>query len=248
MQRVIGVMSGKGGVGKTVTSINLGAALHEFGQENTIVDADVSSANLTIHLGLPDSSISLQDVLDGEAHIFKALRVIPRGMKIIPASISLDKNISDLSKLGDVLRGGLEGLTIVDSPPGFSKEVYHIMKASDDVLIITNPDVPSVTDAVKIIEIARKMDKNVLGIVINRVKGDSFEIMPHEIESLCEVPVVSKVPEDKNIKKSVFERIPVIYHSPYSPAAIEFRQLAARILGKSYFPPRMLVLRRVFNF
>ncbi|MBN2518300.1 MAG: cell division ATPase MinD [Candidatus Altiarchaeota archaeon] len=247
MQRVIGVLSGKGGVGKTVTSINLGAALHEFGQDNTIVDADISSANLTIHLGLPDSTISLQDVLDGEAHIFKALRVIPRGMKIVPASISLEKNISDLTRLGDVVRGGLDGLTILDSPPGFSKEVYHIMKASDDILMITNPDVPSVTDAVKIIEIAKKMEKNVLGIVVNRVNGDSFEVMPHEIEALCEVPVVSKVPEDKNIKRAIFERIPIVYHSPYSPASIEFRYLAARLLGKSYIPPRMLFLRRVFN-
>lgn len=248
MQRVIGVMSGKGGVGKTVTSVNLGAALHEFGQENTIVDADISSANLTIHLGLPDAQLSLQDVLDGEAHIFKALRVIPRGMKIVPASISLEKNVSDLSKLKDVLRSGLDGLVIIDPPPGFSKDVYHIMKACDDVMVVTNPDVPSVTDALKTIEISKKMDKNVLGIVVNRVKNDSFEVLPNEIETLCETPVISVIPEDKNVKKAIFERIPLVYHSPYSPASIEFRNLAARVLGRQYVPPKLLFLRRVIGF
>ena len=78
MQRVVGVLSGKGGVGKTVTALNLSAALHEFGHDATVVDADISSANLTVHLGLPDAKHGIQDVLDKKVDIYKTIRTIPR--------------------------------------------------------------------------------------------------------------------------------------------------------------------------
>ncbi len=166
MQRVIGVLSGKGGVGKTVTAINISAALHEFGHETTVIDGDISSANLTVHLGLPDATTSLQDVLEKKEKIYKAIRVVPRGLKIIPASLSLEKSIVDMSGFKEAIRGDLDGITIIDSPPGFSKDLYHIMDACDEILVVTNPDIPSVTDAIKMIEISKKMGKENVGVVL----------------------------------------------------------------------------------
>ncbi len=247
MQRVIGVLSGKGGVGKTVTAINLSAALHEFGHESILVDADISSANLTVHLGLPDASSSLQDVLKKRTHIYKAVKVVLRGMKIIPASLSLEQSIVDMSGFKDVIRDGLEGLVIVDAPPGFSKDIYHIMEACDDILVITNPDVPSVTDAIKILEISRNMGKDNLGVIVNRVENDAAEILVHEIEALCEAPVLARIPEDKGIKRSIFERTPLVFHSPYSKAAVSYKQLAANLVGADYRPPRFLRLRNLLS-
>lgn len=248
MQRVIGVLSGKGGVGKTVTAINVSAALHERGHDSTVIDADISSANLTVHLGLPDATICLQDVLEGRAHLYKAIRVVPRGLKIVPASLSLEKSIADLSGLKRVVRDSqLNGLTFIDSPPGFSREVYHIIEACDEVIVITNPDVPSVTDALKITEITKKMGKNNLGIVVTRLEKNSFEVTPREIESLCEVPVVGVIPEDKTVKKSIYEKTPLVYHSPHSKAAVGYKRLAAKLVNEEYEPPSMLALRRVLG-
>lgn len=247
MQRVIGVLSGKGGVGKTVTAINLAGALHEFGHPTTVVDADISSANLTVHLGLPDAAVSLQDVLDGRAHIYKAIRVIPRGVRIVPASLSLEKSIADMSKLKKSLRGELDGTTIIDAPPGFSKEIYHVLDACDDVIIVTNPDVPSVTDAVKVVEISRKMGKNTIGVVVTRIKKTRFEIPRSDIETVCETPVIGEIPEDDAVPRSIFERTPVVFHSPYSKAAVNYRIVASKIAGVDYQPPSMLVIRRLFS-
>lgn len=249
MQKVIGVLSGKGGVGKTVTAINVSAALHEGGHDTSIVDADVSSANLTVHLGLPDANVSLQDVLEGRANLYNAVRVVPRGLRIIPASLSLEKSIADLSGLKRAIRSSqLDGLTFIDSPPGFSREVYHIMDACDDILVVTNPDVPSVTDAVKIIEITKRMGKNNLGIVVTRLEKRPFEVSLSEIEALCEVPILGIIPEDRAVKKSIHERTPLVFHSPHSKAAVEYKRLAAKLIGEEYEPPSMLVVRRILGF
>ena len=247
MQRVIGVLSGKGGVGKTVTAINLSAALHQFGFDTTVVDADISSANLTVHLGLPDATVSLQDVLDGKAHLYKAIRVVPKGLRIIPSSLSLEKTSADMSKLKKVIRGSLEGITIIDAPPGFSDQTNDIMDACDDILIVTNPDVPSVTDAVKVTEISKRKGKNALGIVVTRLENSKIEVMASEIGALCELPILAEIPEDKSVKKSIYERVPLVFNSPYSDAAIGYKKLAALIAGVPYSPPAMLALRRLFG-
>jgi len=248
MQRIIGVLSGKGGVGKTVTAINVSAALHEFGYETTVVDADISSANLTVHLGLPDATASLQDVLLKKEQIYKTVRVIPRGLRIVPASLSLEKAVADTSNFKDIIRGGLDGVTIIDSPPGFSKELYNIMDACDEILVVTNPDIPSVTDAIKMIEISKRMGKDNIGIVVTRVENSPSEILPTEIEALCEAPILNMIPEDKLMKKAIFNRTPLVFNSPYSKAAIEYKHLAANLVGSKYTPPSLVGLRRILSF
>ncbi len=247
MQRVIGVLSGKGGVGKTVTAINLSAALHQFGCDTTVVDADISSANLTVHLGLPDATVSLQDVLDGRAHLYKAIRVVPKGLRIIPSSLSLEKTSADMSKLKKVIRGNLEGITIIDAPPGFNGATEEIMEACDDILIVTNPDVPSVTDAVKVAEIAKRRKKNALGVVVTRMENRKIEVLTSEIGALCELPVLAEIPEDKSVKRSIYDRAPLVFNSPYSDAAVGYKKLAAMIGGVPYSPPALLALRRLFG-
>jgi len=246
MQRVIGVLSGKGGVGKTVTAINLSAALHEFGHETTVVDGDISSANLTVHLGLPDATTSLQDVLEKRERLYKAVRVIPRGLKIIPSSLSLEKSIVDMSGFKDVIRGDLEGVTIIDSPPGFSKELYHIMDACDEILVVTNPDIPAVTDAIKMIEIAKQMGKEKVGVVLTRVENGPDEILAAEVEALCEAPILGEIAEDRAMKKAIYNRTPLVFNSPYSKAALNYKHLAAGLIGLEYNQPSMVALRRLF--
>jgi septum site-determining protein MinD len=248
MQRVFGVMSGKGGVGKTVTTINIAAALHGFGHDTTIVDADIGSANLTVHLGLPDAEHSLQDVLEERVDLYRAIRVVPHGLKIIPASLSLDKSMVEMSGLKGVLRSKeLGGTALIDAPPGYGREIFHIMEACDEIIVVTNPDVPSITDAVKVIEVSKRAGKEVRGIVINRVERGSSEVLVAEIESLCSLPVLGVIPEDKRVKKSVFDRAPLVFHSPHSKAAIQYKHLAAGLVGEEYSPPAFASLRRLLG-
>jgi septum site-determining protein MinD len=247
MQRIIGVLSGKGGVGKTVTAINLSAAMSGFGHPTTVVDADISSANLTVHLGLPDATLSLQDVLEKKEQLYKTIRQLPKGLRIVPSSLSLEKSIVDMSGFKDIIRSELGGTVMIDSPPGFSKEVYHIIDACDDVLVVANPDIPSITDAIKMVEISKRMGKNNLGLILTRVEKNSSEIGTTEIEALCESPILGVIPEDRIVKASIFNRTPLIFHKPNSKAAIEYKKLAAGIIGHEYEPPSMVGLRRIFG-
>jgi cell division ATPase MinD len=243
---IISVVSGKGGVGKTTFSINLSAALNEFDHENVLVDADVCNPNVALHLGLPHMPLTLQDVLNKGVDVNHTIRLHASGLKVVPASLSLDNLRADFSKLKDSL-GRLSGTVIVDSPPGLNDDVLSILRASDKVVVVANPEVPAVADAVRTIKIARRMGKQDIGIVINRVRGDFFELMKDEIEIMCETPILAMIHEDGNVRKSIFENIPVVHRNPNSIASIEFMSLAARLAGMDYIPPRFLFIRKILN-
>ncbi|OYT55089.1 MAG: hypothetical protein B6U72_00365 [Candidatus Altiarchaeales archaeon ex4484_2] len=246
MSNVIAVVSGKGGVGKTTFSINLAATLNEFGQESIIVDADVSNPNIGLKLGIPRVTLSLQEVLKGEVKITHSVFIHPTGLRIIPSSVSMDELDCSLSELKNHLEE-LNELVIVDSPPGLGEDVQSIIDASDSVLVITNPDHAAVIDAVKVIKLAKDLRKNNIYVVINRVNNDVYELTPDEIELMCETPIISKISEDSNIRRSSFENIPIIYRNPYSHASIDYQYLVSRLLRQEYEPPNLLFIRRLLN-
>jgi len=149
--------------------------------------------------------------------------------------------------LNDVIREGLDGLTIIDAPPGFNKDIHNVMDACDEILVVTNPDIASVTDAMKVIELSKRREKSILGVVVTRLAGKEYEVGPSEIEALCEVPIFGVIPEDNKVKVSLSERVPVVYHSPNSKAAVNYKQLASNMVGANYRPPRFLTMRRVLS-
>lgn len=241
-KRVIGVVSGKGGTGKTTTAINLAMGLQYLGEDIIIIDTDVTSANLGLHLGLYSLSTKLQDALDDKIDLKDTIYVHPTGLKFVPSSISLDSLQSDINNLKKLLKT-LDGTVIIDSPPGLDREAQKVLRLCDELVVVTNPDLPALTNAVKVIKTAEDLNKRVLGIVVNRVSGLAHEITPSEIEAMCEHPIISIVPEDASVKESIFEKTPVIGYNPYTPASVGFLKLAHHINGVDYQPPRMLRLR-----
>ncbi|RLI90917.1 MAG: septum site-determining protein MinD [Candidatus Altiarchaeales archaeon] len=247
MSHIIGVVSGKGGVGKTTFSINLAAALAEFGQESIVIDLDIENPNISLQLGVPPMPLTLQDALDGSVRIRHSIFYHPVGLKIIPSSITPSNKNIDLSRLKKILRE-LDDTIILDSPPGMNEIVKSVIECSDSVIVVTNPEVPAVTDALKVIKLAKWMKKENIGVVINRVRNDAYELTPDEVELMCEVPIISRISEDSFVRKAAFENIPVIHKNPYSRASIDFKYLAARLLRKEYKPPSLLFLRRLLRF
>jgi septum site-determining protein MinD len=247
MEKIIAVVSGKGGVGKTTFVSNVGLALAEFNKDVVVVDADLSTSNLGLQLGLFQFPMGLQDALEGNIEIKDAVYTHQSGLKVIPASISLsylNKNPSPY-RLKSLL-SDLNGVILIDSPPGLGKEVFLALKAATDVLVVTNPEIPAVTDALKVIKVSRELGKEPMGIVVNRAK-DSYELRPEEIEAMCEAPVIGKIPEDKLVKKSLFNKTPIVFDSPHSHASLAFRKIAATLVGEDYKAPRTAFLRRMFN-
>jgi len=235
MSRVISLVSGKGGVGKTTLTSNLGIVLNDLGKKTLVVDGNITTPNISLHLGIPLYPITIHDVLRGDAHISEAIYDHPTGLSIVPGSISIDDldriNINKLSESLDYLSKQAD-IILVDSPAGLGKESLKSIEIADDIIIVTNPNVPSVVEALKIKEIAKRMNKNVLGVVVNRVNKKKSELSEREIKDMLELPILTKVPEDSLIPLSIGNKIPVVRFDPFSPSSQAFNKLGADLVGK----------------
>lgn len=247
MEKIIGIVSGKGGVGKTTFVSNVGLALKSIGKDVVVVDADLSTANLGLQLGFYQFPLGIQDALEGNINIINAIYTHPSGLKVIPASISL----SYLSKSPTPYRlksllSDLSGIILIDSPPGLREDAMLVLKAVDEIIVVTNPEIPAVTDALKVIKVARDMGKEPIGIIVNRVR-DKYELSVQEIEDMCDLKVIGQIPEDKNVKKSLFEKNPVVSQKPHSSAAIAYNRIAHALIGQEYKVPRKHKIRRLLR-
>ncbi len=246
MKRLIGVVSGKGGAGKTTFVSNVGLALTIMKKSVTVVDADMETSNLGLQLGMYQFPSALQDVLSGDIDIEDAIYIHPSGLRVLPSYLSMNYiQTYNQNRFKNTVQK-LDDIVLIDSPPGIGRNVSQILKACEEVIVVTNPEIPAVTDAMKVIKLARKLGKRNISIVINRCT-DSYELLPEEIESLCESKILGKIPEDRNVKKSVFRRTPIVGLDEYSPASLAFMKIAAELVGEEYKPPRFLRIRRLFR-
>jgi septum site-determining protein MinD len=229
MTRIIGIISGKGGVGKTTTVANLGAALVEMGKNVIILDANVTTPNLSLHLGIPFYPITLHDVIKRKAPIEKAIYNHSSGLKVIPASLAASevKDI-DMDKFESILLSllGKADIVILDAAAGLGREALAAIDASDEVIIVTNPEIPAVTDALKTIRICEEEGAKVLGVIVNRYKAHRYEMTLKDVHQMLEVPILATITEDSNVPKSISKKTPLVILNPNSKAAIDFQRLA----------------------
>ncbi len=236
MTRFVGILSGKGGVAKTTTTVNLGAAFNYFGRDVTVVDGNLSTPNLGLHLGVPVVPISLHDALKGKSSIVESVYKHGSGLKVVPASLSL-LDLKDVapSKLSKVLPrlDGLTDIVLIDGAPGLGSEAMAVMKAVDEIIIVTNPEMPAVTDALKISKIADEMGKTVRGVILTKT-GEDYDLSEENVERMIEKPVLATIPYDKAIRESLIRKDPVVYTNPKSKSAIGYKKLAASLIGVDF--------------
>ncbi len=236
MTRIIVCASGKGGVGKTTLVSNLGIALVKHNKDVIVVDANLTTPNLGLHLGIPLYPTTLHDVVKGRAHIRDAIYEHESGLKIIPAGISIrDLKGADPKELPNAFLGllGITDIVLVDASAGLGREALSALEAADELLLVTTPDISSVTDALKTVKLAEQLGTRVLGVVINRIDGGKHQMTRKEIGNMLDgVEVIAEIPEDKEVQKATAKRAAVVHHKPDARASREIRRLAARILGK----------------
>ena len=237
MARVIVITSGKGGTGKTTTAINLSASLNSFGKNVIVVDANLTTPNIGIHLGAPIVPISLHHVMQGKNSLREAIYEHHSGTKILPASLSL-KELRGVrpEKLRDVARQlkRYTDIIIFDSAAGLGREAINAIQAADELLVVVNPELPSVTDALKTIKLAEELGKSIRGVILTRTRGDGKEIKKEDIKIMLEYPILGTIPEDEAVRESLVLRDAVVHTHPRSNAAIAYKKLAAKLLGKRY--------------
>lgn len=245
MTRITGVVSGKGGVGKTTLVANLGAILaNRFRKRVIAVDCNVSTSHLGLYLGMYYYPVSLNQVLGGEASIEEAIYnySVP-GMQIIPASLSMDELRGvDVSMLKRAIKGlfGKADIVLLDAAPGLGREAMAAIRASDELLFVTTPFVPPIVDIIKCSQAAKETGARPLGVVLNMTGEGRHELTPGEVEQLVELPVIANVPRDKTVLRSLSARVPVMDINPRSPATRELMKLAAFIMGEDYKEPGRL--------
>ena len=235
------IASGKGGAGKTTTTLNLGTSLAMLGKKTIILDADIGMANLGLLVGLEKSKITLHEVLAGTATVeeatYNGLDGLPENLNIIPCGLSLkgfqDANIDNLK---DVVSSIVEDAdyVIIDSPAGITKDSVVPLLVADKVLMVANPDLTSLSDALKIKALCEMLERPVEGVVLNRVTSDKTEIDPNKVSELLGLKVLKTIPEDIDVKRSAAFKSPVVVNAPDSPSSIEFRKLATLISGEEF--------------
>ena len=238
MVRIIGIVSGKGGVGKTTIGLNLGAALaHHFKKNITIVDCNVTTSHLGLYLGMYYCPITLNKVLRGEYTAEEAVQQHHTGLKVIPASLSLsDLEGIDVTEIRNSIKSIFDknDIILLDGSPGLGREAIATLRASDEVLYVTSPYIPFAMDIVRNQEIVNEIGVKPLGIVLNMVHGKKYEMNAKEIEELTRLPVIAKIPFDRNVHKSLALKTPIVTYKPYTAASKEIIKLASKLIGESY--------------
>lgn len=230
--KTIGLLSGKGGVGKTTTAINLAAGLISLGKQSIIVDANVTTPNIGLHLGSAANEITLHHVLKGKNTIHDAVQRHSSGIYFVPGSLAVeDMEKLKLSNLKSIKELKADFI-IVDGAAGLGKEALATLEYCDELLIVTNPELPAMTDALKTIRIAEELGKQIKGVIVTRTRKDKQDISLRNIEAMLEKPVIAVIPEDPCIRQALHLKESIVYTHPHSDAARSYLKLSGIMCDK----------------
>jgi len=246
MGKTIGVVSLKGGVGKTSVVASLGSALSEFGKKILLIDGNLSSPSLGLHLNIIDLEKTLHHVLNRTANTKEAIYKHEDGFHIIPASIFNKTEVNPL-KLKDKIKSLKRSydIILIDSSPSLNEETLAVMLASDEIFVVTTPDHPTLSATIKAIKLAKQRGTPISGLILNKVHNKNFEIPLKDVEETLEVPVLAVIPYDINVLKSLSNMKPYTSYKPKSKGSIEYKKLAGVLIGQKYKPTK---LKRVFGW
>ena len=244
--RSISVTSGKGGTGKTTLTANLGIALATLGKRVTILDADLTMANLALVMGMHQVETSFLDVLKGRAKVKDAIyenygvRVIPTGFRFEEAQEALSK--SSRARVKQVIQEILSetDFLLIDAPAGIQDATLFSIASAREMLPVCNPTYTSLVDVYKVIRFANVIGAWTRGLVVNRM-GKRTELPPEEIEQFLDrtlggLPLIAQIPEDPKVQEAELQGTPVVVYEPDSPASVAIHELAEVLTGKAEPP------------
>ncbi|BDG46310.1 MULTISPECIES: septum site-determining protein MinD [Parageobacillus] len=243
MGEAIVITSGKGGVGKTTTTANVGTALAILGKRVCLVDTDIGLRNLDVVMGLENRIIyDLVDVVEGRCTVQKALVKDKRfddHLYLLPAAQTSDKSAvspEQMKQLIDELKQDYD-YVLIDCPAGIEQGYRNAVAGADEAIVVTTPEVSAVRDADRIIGLLENEEHiKPPRLIINRIRshmvknGDMLDV--DEIVMHLSIDLLGVIADDENVIKSSNKGEPIVL-DPNSKASIAYRNIARRILGES---------------
>jgi flagellar biosynthesis protein FlhG len=243
---VVTIASGKGGVGKTLTTVNLAIAARRMGQSVLIFDGDLGLANVDVVLGLT-ARYNIRDVLDGNAELKDIIVEGPLGIDLIPSG----SGISSLTRLSPAQKQQIldqierleetYDLLLIDTGAGIAENVVHFARAADRTVVVTTPEPHAMTDAYALIKVlAEEHDVKSFSLLVNQTRSaeEGFKVS----ERIAEVAMrflnvrvshLGNVPSDPQVPKSVMQRRAASEQSTFTIAGQAWNQAARKLFGEA---------------
>ncbi len=240
MGEVIVVTSGKGGVGKTTTTANLGTGLASLEKKVVLVDTDIGLRNLDVVMGLENRIVyDLIDVVEGRCRLKQALIKDKRleTLYLLPANQTRDKTAVSRQQMIDLtarLKEEFE-FVLIDCPAGIEMGFKNAIAGAEQALVVTTPEVAAVRDADRIIGLLEAAEMEAPRLIINRLrpdmvrKGDMMDI--EDMLEILAIDLVGVVPEDEYIVISTNRGEPAVLDR-HSRAGQAYRNISRRLLGE----------------
>lgn len=239
MGEVIVITSGKGGVGKTTTSANIGTGLVLEGKKVALVDADIGLRNLDVVMGLENRIVyDLIDVVEGNCRLKQALIKDKRyeGLFLLPAAQTRDKNAvspEQMQKLCESLKEEFDYI-IIDCPAGIEQGFKNAIAGADRAIVVTTPEVSAVRDADRIIGLLEANELRNPMLILNRIKMDMVKrgnmMNLEDVLEILAIDVLGVVPDDESIIIATNKGEPAVTEEE-SKAGQAFRNITKRVLG-----------------
>ena len=241
MSEVFVITSGKGGVGKTTTTANLGTGLAAQGKKVALVDADIGLRNLDVVMGLENRIVfDLVDVVEGNCRLKQALirDKTHSNLFLLPTAQTKDKNAvnpEQMRKLCGQLREEFD-YVLIDCPAGIEQGFKNAVAGADKAIVVTTPEVSAVRDADRIIGMLEASELPPPLLILNRIKPDMVKrgdmMTLEDVAEILAIDVLGIVPDDESIIVSTNRGEPCVLDEK-SLAGLAFRDITRRILGET---------------
>jgi septum site-determining protein MinD len=242
MNRIIVTTSGKGGVGKTTVTANLGMALARLGRQVALVDADFGLRNLDLLLGLENRVVyTAVEVFTGECRLEQALVKDKREPKLVllPAAQNRTKEavspdqmkqlVSALSKVYHYI--------IIDSPAGIEMGFQNAIAAAKEALIVTTPEIAAVRDADRVVGLLEAQGIKRIHLIVNRLRYGMVQannmMSVQDVQEILAIPLIGVIPEDERVIVSTNRGEPLVLAENPPLAGIAFDNIARRLEGET---------------
>ncbi len=239
MSEVIVVTSGKGGVGKTTTSANVGTGLASMGKRVVLIDADIGLRNLDVVMGLENRIVyNLVDVVEGNCRVKQALIRDKRypSLYLLPSAQTRDKtavNESQMIKMIDHLKEQFDFI-ILDCPAGIEQGFKNAVAGATRALVVTTPEVSAIRDADRIIGLLEARDFSQIDLVVNRLRPDMVKkgkmMSVDDVVDILSLPLIGVVPDDENVVIATNQGEPLVGN--HTLAGRAYQNICLRILGE----------------